>query len=428
MKKTAYQVFPIQTETSCLLKWSWSTIFLRQGTSSSCHRTDQYPIPADNVGIFHNLPNKVRAREMMRRGEWPQEGCQYCEKIERAGGTSDRMYQLSTPGNVDMVPYELQLDSETNHVTPTTLEIYFNNTCNMSCLYCGSHFSSKWEEENRRFGVFKRGGVEFGFNQNWNPNYEQMLQDFWQYLKSDNRYRHIRQYQIAGGEPFFQDEFEQSLDFWEQNPNPELTFNMITNLKVPHKKFQNYIARFEQMVNDGAIKRLQISSSLDCWGPQQEYVRYGLDLKEWQENFEYLLDKPFVVQTINAAMSPLTIKTLPDLVSRLSAWNERKIQSSPRASQIFFSFMTVMAPHYMDPAIFGHGVFEDDFVKIIEAMPHKTQEDLNAVEHMKGIAKQISSAERDSAAIEDLKVYLTEIDRRRKSNWHDLFSWLDHVK
>ena len=138
------QVFPIRTETSCLLKWSWSTVFLRQGKSSSCHRTDQAVIPIDNFESFHNLPNKIHAREMMLRGEWPQEGCQYCEKIESAGGMSDRQYQLHAGHDLDRTPRELLDDPTTTEVVPTILEIYFNNTCNMSCLYCGSHFSSKW--------------------------------------------------------------------------------------------------------------------------------------------------------------------------------------------------------------------------------------------------------------------------------------------
>jgi len=76
MDHTSQRVFPIQSKTACLLKWAWSTVYLGQGTSSSCHRTDQAPIPQDRFDTFHNLPNKIRAREMMRRDEWPQEGCQ----------------------------------------------------------------------------------------------------------------------------------------------------------------------------------------------------------------------------------------------------------------------------------------------------------------------------------------------------------------
>ena len=228
------RVFPINTETGCLLKWAWSTVFLRQGTSSSCHRTDQAPIPADNFASFHNLPNKIRAREMMLRGEWPQEGCQYCEKIEQAGGMSDRQYQLHAGHDFDRTPRELLADPTQTEVVPTILEVYFNNTCNMACLYCGAHFSSKWDEENRRFGQYENADktVAFGWDTKQpDLDYEHMLAEFWRYLHEKDRYLHIRQYQIAGGEPFHQTELEASIDFWDQHPNPDLTFNFITNLK-----------------------------------------------------------------------------------------------------------------------------------------------------------------------------------------------------
>jgi hypothetical protein len=418
---TQKQVFPIKSDTGCLLKWAWSTVYLGQGTTSSCHRTDQFPIDPDNFANFHNQPEKLAARRLMQAGGWPQAGCQYCEKIEAAGGMSDRQYQLHAGHDQDRTPQELLKNPNAVEVVPTILEIYFNNTCNMSCLYCGPHFSSQWADENRKYGLYENGPVKFGWFKEINPQYEKMLADFWKYLTDNDRYLHIRQYQIAGGEPFYQKEFEQSLEFWEQHPNPNLTFNMITNLKVAPKKFQAYIDRFGRMVEQGHLKRLQISSSLDCWGPQQEYVRWGLDLTEWQENFEYLLDKPWVQQCINSAITPLTIKTLPELILRMNFYNDHL----PAEKQISYSFMTVMAPNWMDPAIFGAGVFDQDFERILEIMRVNTLGEKSAKEHMMGIGRQISQAPRNLTLITGLKDYLSEIDRRRNTDWRKLFPWLD---
>jgi hypothetical protein len=421
---TQKRVFPINTDTACLLKWAWSTVYLRQGTTSSCHRTDQHAIDPANFANFHNLPTKVAARKTMLDGQWPQAGCQYCEKIEAAGGMSDRQYQLFAGHDQDRTPRELLHNADQLEVVPTILEVYFNNTCNMSCLYCGSHFSSKWDEENRRFGHYENPAktVAFGWDlKQPDLNYDQMLSDFWRYLHEQDRYLHIRQYQIAGGEPFHQVELEASIDFWDTHPNPELTFNFITNLNVAPRKFQSTIDRLGRMAEQGKIKKVQISSSLDCWGPQQEYVRWGLDLAEWTENFEYLLDKTFVQQCINSAISPLTIKTVPDLVERMNAWNARK----PHDHRITYSFMSVMAPQYMDPAMFGAGVFESDFERICVAMPNHTEYDRVLVDHMAGIGRQISAAPRNLQQIRGLKDYLTEIDRRRGTDWKTLFPWLD---
>jgi hypothetical protein len=416
------KVFPIKTETSCLLKWAWSTIYLGQGTTSSCHRTDQSPIDPNNFASFHNHPDKLAARRLMLNGEWPQAGCQYCEKIESAGGMSDRQYQLSETRNMDHIPTELFTDPTAIEVVPTILEIYFNNTCNMSCVYCGPKFSSKWEEENRRFGEFKQGNVHFGWITEVNANYDRMLADFWRYLEENDRYKAIRYYQILGGEPFFQKEFDTSIEFWENHPNPDVAFNIITNLKVPPKKFRAYIDRFENMVNEGKLSRLQITGSLDAWGPQEEYVRWGLDLTEWEENFTYCLDKPWIVLSINSAITSLTIKTLPELITRINAWEAQRPDQG-----IYFGFMSATNPYELVPDIFGSGVFEEDFERILAVMPETSDRHRTSKEHMKGIMQQITTAARDPGRIADLIVYLTELDRRRGTDWRSLFPWLDQT-
>jgi hypothetical protein len=90
-----HKKFPIRTETSCMLKWAWSTVFLNLGTTSSCHRCEHDTITLETFDTFHNTTRKIQSRELMRQGIWPKSGCQYCEKIENAGGISDRLYQFS---------------------------------------------------------------------------------------------------------------------------------------------------------------------------------------------------------------------------------------------------------------------------------------------------------------------------------------------
>ena len=145
------KIFPIQTKTACLLKWAWSTIYLGQGTTSSCHRTDQSKIDPNNFASFHNHPDKLAARKLMLNGEWPQAGCQYCEKIENAGGMSDRQYQLHESKNMEHIPKELFDNPTAIEVVPTILEIYFNNTCKLKCTYCGPEYSNLWADELKRF-------------------------------------------------------------------------------------------------------------------------------------------------------------------------------------------------------------------------------------------------------------------------------------
>ena len=147
--KLVNKVFPIKTETACQLKWNWSTIFLTTEETASCHRTNHHKFDT-NIFDFHNTPSKLNDRAQMLAGKWPTVGCNYCQDIERAGGQSDRITNLDFPGI--HAPPELDQNTQAISVTPRILEVYFDNTCNLKCLYCGPHFSSLWDAENIKFG------------------------------------------------------------------------------------------------------------------------------------------------------------------------------------------------------------------------------------------------------------------------------------
>ena len=142
--------FPIKTNTACQSKWSWSTIWLDMGESSSCHRVDSFPIPINDFNSFHNLPQKIIHREKMLKGQWPGEGCEYCKDIEETGGFSDRMHNNDLPG---YAPVELKDNPTLTHVKPTIVEIFAKNTCNFACTYCGPRLSSKIEQEMNRHDI-----------------------------------------------------------------------------------------------------------------------------------------------------------------------------------------------------------------------------------------------------------------------------------
>lgn len=397
-------------------------MFLSLGTTSSCHRCDHDKVTPDTFQDFHNTPNKTQARELMRQGQWPQRGCQYCQQIETAGGVSDRQYQLINGRDRELTPMELLTDPGANRVTPAILEIYFTNTCNMACLYCGSHFSSVWETENRRHGDFHKNTIHLiAQDSRRTDDYPAMLKQFWQWLEQN--YHGLRFLQIAGGEPFYQDELDQCVDFFETHENPNIVINLISNLKVNPDRLQRLVTRLERMKHQGKIAGLQISASLDCWGPQQEFVRWGLDLEEYSRNMEYLMTTETTV-AINGAISALTVKTMPEYIERIKSWSDIRIRRGWPHLPIHYSFMTVTDPVYMRPDIFPAEVFDQDFEKIISAMPNHCEQHANDRAHMQGIRQQIAAAPSRPDLVQDLRIYLDEISRRRGRPWQPLFPWL----
>jgi organic radical activating enzyme len=401
--------FPIKTDTACQLKWAWSTLYLNTGVTRSCHRTAESVLTGENFLNFHNTPLKIADRINMLDGKWPESSCGYCRKIEEVGGTSDRMRHLSIP---NLTPIELENDPTATTVHPTILEVYFNNACNLGCLYCGSQLSSNIETENRKFGNFKKFGVEIIANEN---HFQELVPYFWKWFK--HGFPRIKRLHILGGEPFYQKEFDKVLDMIDQYPNPDCELNIVTNLMVPKKRIEEFIDRFKKLLAARKLKRVDITCSIDCWGPQQEYVRYGLNLSQWEENFKLLLTNKWIYLNINQTVSALTIKTMPELLIKLADWrNDRHIGH-------WFGGVTP-GPSYLKGEIFGDTEFTEDVDTILSLMPQDNEENKMAYKYMQGIFSQILNSKQNFDEIRNLIVYLNEKDRRRNTDWRKLFPWL----
>lgn len=420
------KIFPIKTQTSCLLKWAWSSVFFNEGTTASCHRTRKYPIDVNNFGSFHNHPEKIRARELMLDGKWPGAGCEYCKIVEDADGISDRLSQLDQQESLALTPPELYTDPTATSVTPTILEVWFTNTCNMSCVYCGPRYSSIWEQEDKKFkrdiGVIHH---HVGITYVKNPNYDQMVSDLWKWMAEEDRYKIIQRYHVLGGEPFLLRELDTSIDFWNNHGNPDLVFSLFSNLNIPHDRFKTYIKKFERLVLSNKIWKLQLTASLDGWGPEQEYVRYGLSLDLWQKNFEYLIDRPWISLSVNSVISSLTIKQFPALVEKINEWNKKQVTSIGRypAEPILHSVVSsqIVGNIYS----FGPGVFDQEFNRALAAMPIDTKIQQGQKDILQGMSNALKKSTRNTNQILALKEYLDELDYRRQTNWRDQFPWLD---
>lgn len=410
--------FPVKTKTACQLKWNWSTLYLYKGTTASCHRTGSSEISVENFNQFHNTGKKQSERTKMLQGLWPENSCGYCQSIEDVGGYSDRMLHLSIP---NVSPPELETDPSAVVVTPTLLEVYFDNTCNMSCLYCHPSLSSKINQEHKKFGEWRYKNIELA-SFSPHPDHSALLEKFWIWMHNNSH--KLKRLQILGGEPFYQDEYYKLLDYFEYNPHPNLEFNLVTNLMVEHNRFGAMIDRWRSLLSRKHLKRIDVTCSIDCWGIEQEYVRYGLHLDQWQKNFEKLLEQKWLTVNINQTISVLTIKTMPDLLKRLIQWRHR------RPIGHYFSEISP-GPEYLMPQILGGGIFDQDFENILALMPSQTDQDCRARSYMQGISTHIASSVANHNAIDNLRHFLDEKDRRRGTSWKKTFPWLikeiDHV-
>jgi hypothetical protein len=392
--------FPIVSDTACQLKWTWSTLYLTTENTASCHRTNHHRFDADFD--FHNTASKIDDRIKMLNGKWPDKGCTYCQDIETAGGQSDRLTNLDFPGI--HAPPELDHDPVAVHVTPRILEVYFDNTCNLKCLYCGPHFSTLWDAENVKHGLpaFAKSA-----------NIESNKQKLFEWLKQHGHTLTV--FNILGGEPLYQPELEQCLTLFEQYPAPELKLQMFSNLNARLPYLQKIIQRVRSLIDRGCIREFEVTASLDCWGAPQEYVRYPLNLQEWERNFEYLLSEPWINLIINSTVTPLTVKTLPDLLHKINHWNLTR--------KVYHYQNSVNSPDHMFIDLFGD-IFQEDFDCAIALKPDQTPEDLASKRYLEGIAKQSQHGGPKPKQIRQLFDFLNTMDHRRNTHWPTVFPWL----
>ena len=414
--------FPIKTATACQLKWAWSTVYLQLGSTSSCHRVTIHKFDIDSFN-FHNTPEKISQRKDMLGGYWPDSSdkesttCEnYCGAIEKTNqGQSDRQFFSDVP---DLSPPELDINPQEVTVSPTILEVYVDNVCNLGCVYCVPELSSRIDFEMKKYGKFSKNGLVLESTYSKPSDYDHTLEKFWYWM--EHHAHELKRLHLLGGEPFYQQQFDMFLDFFDANPCPELEFNIVTNLMISKTKLETYIERLRKMLVNRKIKRLDITASIDCWGPQQEFVRYGLKLPEWKENFEYLVNQKWIKLNINNTMSALTIKTLPELLELFGGWNKNRT--------IEHYFAKLFAPTYLDPTIFGPDEFKDDFKKILDLMETETWRGSHAKKYMQGIIATIEKSVYNKEEVLKLLTYLDEIDRRRNTNWRELFPWLERYK
>ena len=402
--------FPIITDTSCRTKWSWSTIHLNNGHTGSCCRASISVID-DDFENFHNTDKKIQARQLMLDGKWPGDGCESCENIENAGGYSDRQFQNQIP---DIYPPELDQDPTLTTVTPVIVEVFFSNTCNLKCIYCNARYSSSIQTEDKKFNGAIIDANNFEYDDN---RYRELTPKFWKWFQQHSL--SLLRFQILGGEPFIQSDLTRLIDHIDKIPHPKLEFNIVTNLNLPYKTIHPHLLRLSDSMLRGNLKRVDVQASVDCWGPEQEYIRHGFDCKTFEHNIIEMINFNQFRIGLLSTITSLSIPSMNSLVSKFKEWNQL---------QTIFWYMHLVLPNndsIFSPTIFNFEVFESHLNQVVESLPNTTWDDKTTRDIFLGVVGKLEKTCRnDLDKQSQLLAYLNENDRRRGTNWKTTFPWL----
>ena len=395
--------------TVCLSKWMKPSIRLERGISSMCHHTRNLhfgPDSAEEIKIdSHALVNNkrlLRERQDMLLGKRPK-GCNYCWDMEDRGEVSDRI--------VTSKKWEDRAKdiTKTPWTIPEEIEVSFDNTCNLKCIYCNPLFSSKWAEEYRKFG-------DFGETNNLTPHSKLMgnwenfdstpyVKAFWEWLPEIiNEVKRIR---VTGGEPLLSKNTFRLIDYVNKK-NPKIVIAINSNFCVPEKNFIRFLNKIKN------IEKVVLFLSIESHGKKAEYARYGLDYNKFLKNIDIVLSDTkntilVPMMTLNA-LSVCSLKEFwEDWNNRIDKWGSSRIKQPDTTNYL-------SGPRVLDARILPND-FLNKYSYIENAPPT--------------LFKRFFDRSTNETFVEARKgfvSYINEIDKRRGTSFGKIFPELNELK
>ena len=186
-----------------------------------------------------------------------------------------------------------ELMSSTNssgHTTalPVSWDYRFSNLCNFKCRMCGDMLSSAWETEQRQHNMIDWTNSK----NNWMlPEVRREISRFQDTQIESEFADAVEQHRVeeiywVGGEPLMYEQHWRYMQrIIELGDGGRLYARYNTNLSRIDYRGVNLYRDILRNVRDW-----QICASLDGTGATGEYIRTGLDYRQWQENFQRGMD------------------------------------------------------------------------------------------------------------------------------------------
>lgn len=306
----------------CLAKWKQVSLHLTTGHTNSCYHPPLHKIKLEDIAVdvsgLHNTAHKKQQRKIMLDGGKPEE-CQYCWNMENEGKLSDRHYRSGEPWAAKDFA-KITEGAWDQNVLPSYVEINFNHACNLACSYCSPQFSSTWQQEVERLGAYPTSTPHndpdhFRGDRCPIPNREHnpYVEAFWKWWP--DIYPELTHFRMTGGEPLMDRNTYRVFDYVLANSKPDLHLCVTSNFSVEERLWQRYKDYVKRLCDRDRIEHFMQYVSLDGWGAQAEYMRYGLNFELlWDRVHQFLTEIPSVNSlTFIVTMNNLSVTSLDKL-------------------------------------------------------------------------------------------------------------------
>ncbi len=240
-------------------------------------------------------------RDISRQIRRPE--CHVCWSAENKGVFSHR--QL---GN------ELWKDKKQNH-----LEIYYESTCDLACVYCNQGFSTKWQMElqNSKFPTPQYFKTLGGNALKPTPAHLDFILNEIKRLALDTYQNNIASVTLLGGEPLLHTVHKSTLIdevlkqyYLHARPEAEFWLSLQTNGNTPLKLMEQTIATLNQYKTKYKKLKISIGLSFESIEENYEFVRYGAKWETFRNNI-ILWSQQDVDFTVQTAINSVALVHLP---------------------------------------------------------------------------------------------------------------------
>ena len=297
-----------QPSTWCVMPFSHINI-KHEGKLSACWR---FP---DRIGDYTTETltdafNSERMRELRRAllsGE-KHIGCRSCWDLESAGVTSTRINCMKDYSKVITYETAMQTLNKDDYTVPiekmTSIEIRFDNICNLMCRHCSPDYSSKWENAVKKDNKLMDQMVSHGTYRKMQDHIN-LTDDLIDEIRT--LAPHLQQIMIAGGEPLYHDKHYRFLEnLQEHAKNIHLSYN--SNLNTLEYKGKSILDLWKK------FKGVDIRVSIDADPSIYEYVRVHSDLPKVENNIRTaLMEMNNLLLSATCTTSLLNITRLTDI-------------------------------------------------------------------------------------------------------------------
>jgi radical SAM protein with 4Fe4S-binding SPASM domain len=300
----------------------------QEGKVSACWR---YP---DRIGDYTNESiveiwngDKLKTlRKQLLNGERP-EGCRSCWDMEDSGVKSTRQQttedykKITDFEKVEAViaeDYSIPLDNL------KSIEVRFDNICNLMCRHCSPDYSSVWEIAVKRDSALNDKMIQFGTfrKQETHVRLNDRIIEEIGTLASN-----LSEVMLAGGEPLYHNKHYKFIESLLPNAaNIMLSYNSnLTTLEYKNKNILDLWKNFKRV-----LLRVSIDGDKDCY----HYVRVHNDLDKVEHNIAQVIELPNTKVNATCTTSLLNITRLTSIAEyflSLGAYFHTSIVQYPRA-------------------------------------------------------------------------------------------------